>query len=142
MHRPHAAHVGHGSAPGSDHVEIHHEESDVNIYAIFGFGVGLLVIGALVSLLIFVLFRYFEIREAARVPPAYPLAISRENQLPPEPRLQTNPREDLAELRAKEDEVLMSYGWVDKNTRVVRIPIDEAMKLTLERGLAARQGSK
>ena len=39
----------------------------------------------------------------------------------------------------KEDDVLESYGWVDKNAGVVRIPIDEAMKLTLERGLPARQ---
>ena len=34
--------------------------------------------------------------------------------------------------------MLDSYGWVDKNAGVVRIPIDEAMKLTLERGLPAR----
>ena len=58
--------------------------------------------------------------------------------MPPEPRLQTNPREDLRELRAKEDELLGSYGWVDKNAGVVRIPIEDAMKLTVERGLPAR----
>ena len=38
--------------------------------------------------------------------------------------------------------MLDSYGWVDKNAGVVRIPIDEAMKLTLERGLPARPGRK
>jgi hypothetical protein len=141
MHQPHAAHAAHGSAAGSVNGEIHHEESDVNIYGVLGFGAGLLVAAAIVCLLIFVLFRYFETREAARVPPAYPLAISRE-QVPPEPRLQTNPREDLAELRAKEDERLTSYGWVDKNAGVVRIPIDEAMKLTLQRGLPSRQEPK
>jgi len=58
--------------------------------------------------------------------------------VPPEPRLQTTPREDLRELRAREEEILGSYGWVDKTTGVVRIPIDEAMKLTLQRGLPAR----
>jgi hypothetical protein len=59
--------------------------------------------------------------------------------VPPEPRLQTNPRQDLADLRAKEDETLNSYGWVDRNAGVVRIPIDEAITLTLQRGLPARQ---
>ena len=56
--------------------------------------------------------------------------------MPPEPRLQTNPRAGPRAICARsEDEVLDSYGWVDKNAGVVRIPIDEAMKLTLERGL-------
>jgi hypothetical protein len=134
IHQPHAAPV----APAGMNPEVHHEESDVNIIAIFAFGLGLVVVAAVVSLLVFVLFRFFEVREAARVPLAYPLAISREGALPPEPRLQTNPRQDLADLRAKEDALLTTYGWVDKNAGVVRIPIDEAMKLTLQRGLPAR----
>ena len=37
---------------------------------------------------------------------------------------------------------LNTYGWVDKNAGVVRIPIGEAMKLTIERGLPARQTEK
>ena len=133
LHQPHATR----SAHAAENPEVHHEESDVNITGIFAFGVGLTVVAGIVCLLIFVLFRYFEVREAARVAPAYPLAVSRE-ALPPEPRLQTNPREDLAELRAKEDELLTSYGWVDRNGGVVRIPIDEAMRLTLQHGLRAR----
>jgi hypothetical protein len=138
MHQPHTAPV----RPGNTNPEVHHEESDANIIAVFAFGLGLIVVAAIVSLLIFVLFRYFEVREAARVPLAYPLAVSREGALPPEPRLQTDPREDLADLLAKEDALLTSYGWVDKNGGVVRIPIDEAMKLTLERGLPTRQEGK
>ena len=58
--------------------------------------------------------------------------------MPPEPRLQTTPREDLRILREQEDAVLNSYGWVDRSTGVVRIPIEEAMKLTVQRGLPAR----
>jgi hypothetical protein len=134
IHRPHTAPV----APGDINPQVHHEESDANVTAVFAFGAGLTVVAAVVCLLVFVLFRYFEVREAARVAPAYPLAISRETALPPEPRLQINPREDLADLRAKEDALLTTYGWVDKNTGVVRIPIDDAIKLTLERGLPAR----
>jgi len=41
-------------------------------------------------------------------------------------------------MRAREDEILTTYGWVDRNAGIVRIPIDAAMKLTLERGLPAR----
>ena len=55
--------------------------------------------------------------------------------MPPEPRLQTNPREDLRELRDAEQDTLTTYGWVDRNAGIVRIPIDEAITLTLQRGL-------
>jgi hypothetical protein len=41
----------------------------------------------------------------------------------------------LAELRAAEDGDLNSCGWVDRNAGIVRIPIDRAMQLILERGL-------
>jgi hypothetical protein len=88
-----------------------------------------------------ILFRYFDAREAQRVVPMYPLA-AQENRVPPGPRLQTNPREDMRELRAREEEILTSYGWVDKNAGIARIPIEEAMKLVLERGLPARQERK
>ena len=123
-----------------EHLEnsANHEQSDVNIRAILGFGVALVVVAAVVHLLIYVLFGYFTSRENAKVPSEYPLAAAARDRVPSEPRLQTNPRQDLADLRAKEDELLGSYGWVDRNAGVVRIPIDAAMKLTLERGLPSR----
>lgn len=125
-----------------DNPDVDHEESDVNIRAILGFGVGLIVTAAVVHLLIFGLFRFFEAREAVKTAAQYPLAAAQGHREPPEPRLQTDPRQDLSDLHAKEDAVLDSYGWVDKNAGVVRIPIDAAMKLTLERGLPARQERK
>jgi hypothetical protein len=127
--RPHAA---------NEHADIHHETSDANIVGVLGFGLGLVVSALLIYVVVLVLFQFFQGREARRVPAEYPLAVSQGERLPPEPRLQTNPREDLRVLRAKEDELLGSYGWVDKNAGVVRIPIEDAMKLMVERGLPAR----
>jgi hypothetical protein len=57
---------------------------------------------------------------------------------PPEPRLQTNPRLELQEMRAEENAVLQTYGWVDREKGVARMPIDEAMKIVVQRGLPAR----
>jgi hypothetical protein len=129
----HASHEG-------DHADVHREESDVNIRAIFGFGAGLAALGAVVAVVVWLLFGYLTRREditsGAR---AYPLAAGQEERLPPEPRLQTNPKQDLKDLRAAEDDTLNNYRWVDRNAGVVRIPIDEAMRLTLQRGLPARQ---
>jgi hypothetical protein len=122
--------------------ESHHEESDVDFRAIMTFAAGLVAVAAFVYVLIFGIFRFFDRREGVQVTAEYPLAEAQGRRVPPEPRLQTDPRQDLADLRAKEDELLRTYGWVDKNAGVVRIPIDAAMKLTLERGLPARQQGK
>ncbi len=37
-----------------------------------------------------------------------------------------------AELRAKEAEVLNSYGWVNQEAGVVRVPVDRAAELVIE----------
>ena len=67
-----------------------------------------------------------------------PTAAEYERNLPPTPRLQTTPKEDLLDFRAAERAALSSYGWVDRNKSIVRIPVADAMKLTLERGLPSR----
>jgi hypothetical protein len=125
-----------------DNPPVHHEESDVNIRGIFGFAAGLAIAVAFVAFVVWVLFTYFASREARKSTPEYPLAVQQENRLPPEPRLQTNPRQDLTDLRSQEDQILDTYGWVDRNAGTVRIPIEQAMKLTLQRGLPARQQQK
>jgi len=134
-------HAPHGARPLEqvDNPQVHHEHSDVNIKAILTFAVGLLAVAVVIHLLIWVLFRYFEGREARRVERQFPLAATEGQRLPPEPRLQINPREDLRALREAEEQVLTTYGWVDRNAGIVRIPIEEAMKLVVQRGLPARQ---
>jgi len=115
-----------------------HEESDVNVGGIFVFAIGLLVTAVIVHLLVWMMFAYFAGRETRRAVRQFPLA-SQQPSTPPSPRLQVNPREDLRELRAGEDAVLNNYGWVDKDNGIARIPIGEAMKLTVQRGLPARE---
>ena len=139
LHLPHPAGAPQGT---SENPEVHHETSDVNSRAILGFGAGLIVAAVGIHVLVWLLFGYFSSRESRRVPPEYPLAVSQGERVPPEPRLQVAPREDLRELRAREDSMLGSYGWVDRNAGIVRIPIDEAMRLTLQRGLPTRQGGR
>lgn len=65
----------------------------------------------------------------------YPLAAGEEQQLPPVPRLQQFPRNELYTFRTEERDRLESYGWENKAAGTVHIPIEEAMKLTVERGL-------
>ena len=130
------------SNPALDHDNdvVHHEESDVNIRWIFGFALGLFIVAVVVHVLIYVLFVFFANEQASANANSrqYPLAVGQENRLPPEPRLQVNPKQDLRDLRAQEDDTLNGYSWVDRNGGVVRIPIADAMKLAIRRGLPSR----
>jgi hypothetical protein len=49
--------------------------------------------------------------------------------------LQVSPRQDLEQMRRREDATLNTPSWVDKERGVARIPIDRAMMITAERGL-------
>jgi hypothetical protein len=139
LHLPHGGGAQH---PADANPAVHHEESDVNVRAILAFAAALVVTAVIIHLLVWVLFRYFNAREAHQPQPEYPLAIQQEQRLPPEPRLQTNPREDLRVLRAAEDDALTTYGWVDRSAGVVRIPIEDAMRITIERGLPSRPAAR
>lgn len=114
------------------------QEDNVNVTAVALFAGALVVVSVGVYVAVWLMFGYFTQREARANAVEYPMATSQETRLPPEPRLQTNPRGDLQSLREQEDALLKGYKWVDKPAGIVRIPIDQAMRLTIERGLPAR----
>ncbi len=118
--------------------DVHRETSDVSIAGIAVFVIVLIVAAVLIHGAVWVLYRYDErttVTEGAR---EFPIAAESMQRLPPEPRLQTDPRDDLLNLRRTQDQALHSYAWVDRNAGIVRIPIEQAMKLTAERGLPTR----
>ena len=118
-----------------------HEERDVSLRPLVRGLIGLIALVIVSVVLVRVLLGYLVVREAENSPPANPLAQSFSRQVPPEPRLQTAPLQDLQALHAEEDAVLNSYGWVDRKTGVVRIPVQRALELLAQRGLPARQPS-
>ena len=101
------------------------------------FAVILTVVSIACLLVVYGFFRLFESRtsrsEAGPTPVEAEQPRTAEQKLPPEPRLEIDPTANLARLRAEEDAKLTSYGWVDKPSGIVRIPIDRAMDLIIER---------
>ncbi len=70
---------------------------------------------------------------------AYPDTLTGVNRkqvvVPPPPVLQTDPPADLKDFRAKEEVRLKSYGWIDREKGVVHIPIEQAMKEVVAKGI-------
>jgi hypothetical protein len=56
----------------------------------------------------------------------------------PDPRLETDERNQLNKESVREEGVLYSYGWADEKAGTVRIPIERAMDLIVQRGLPVR----
>jgi hypothetical protein len=113
-----------------------HEERDVAYRPVLTGLLGILALLVLSAVLMKVLFGYL-LTGTAGAPPS-PLAPRFGRQVPPEPRLQSDPLRDLAQLHAEEDAVLQSYAWVDRPAGIVRIPIARAMELLAQSGLPAR----
>ncbi|MBL8087346.1 MAG: hypothetical protein JNM85_04650 [Chthonomonas sp.] len=59
--------------------------------------------------------------------------------LPPAPLLQSNitAKTDIADLRKAELEAMTTYGYVDKEKGIVRIPVDAAIDRLAKTGLSA-----
>jgi hypothetical protein len=123
------------------------EIDDVNVWAAVKFAIGLLIIGIIAYIGLYGLQKHFEHeRQAAEGPPPL-MARGAEDRLPPAPRLQMMPGSpsefrtpdyEMKVMLEDEEKTLKSYGWVDKGGGVVRIPIDEAMRLVVEKGLPTK----
>lgn len=132
--------------------DVAHEESDVAVGPIAKFVVALFIFGVVICISMLLLFNFFERRARDNERRASPLARRGAETLPPEPRLQAAPgfgvampngeRRDL-QLREPQSEYIVvrenwerelkSYGWADESAGTVRVPIDEAMRMYLER---------
>ncbi len=137
----HAAHHGdHHDAdaeylatPGSNY-----EHTDADVRSIVRFGVWLVAVAVVTHLLLAGGFEGLKFWRTERGEARYPLAAGQQQPKPPAPLLQQNPANEMATFRSQDEGALHSYGWVDKANGKVHIPIEEAIRLTLERGLPSR----
>jgi hypothetical protein len=129
----------HHDASYEHNENVGHEHSDVNIRTVLLAAVALVTVTAVVMVIVWGVFRVLAHQAAANDPQLSPLAIPT-GQLPPEPRLQTNEYAGLKKFRETETKTLEEYGWVDQKAGVAHMPIEEAKKLLLERGLPSRPG--
>lgn len=128
---PHEAHGAHDPLPDP-------EPPDVRIGPILATGAGLLmvmVVGIFVSL---ELIRRWGTERVADEPAPRPQGIFRETN-PQAPLLQVGGREAMSEMRAREAELLGSYGWVDRGAGVVHIPIEQAIDQYLSKRPASAE---
>jgi hypothetical protein len=104
-----------------------HEAADLNVPLIVRIASVIVPILALLIIVVAVLFHYFNRVHANRTSEAAPVVTA--TDLPPAPRLQTDPAADLQAVRAKEDAHLDRYAWIDRTQGIAQVPIERAMVL-------------
>jgi len=131
----------HHGLPKHSPIESGHEETDASVGPIVLTGASLAVVLAIVCALVYGIYWYLA-EHPLSTPRPNPMAETNQQQFPPVPRLEEHPAIEVHELRSQEDQILSTYGWTDKSKRLVRIPIDRAMELRLERGFPTKPGGK
>jgi hypothetical protein len=114
-----------------------YETRDANVRGVFYFLVILGVVLIFTALLCWGMFKYFSASQAS---PAQDSAFAGTRQLPSGPQLQVNPRQDYLQFRAAQERSLQSYAWEDRSAGKVRVPIERAMELLLQKGLPVAGG--
>ena len=118
--------------------ENRHEHRDVNVLALGKFAIGMVIVTVFSIGLVAGIFQYLLHRVGGAPLSRMESPATDARQLPPEPRLEETPAIDLQEMRAAEDNLQSTYGWLDQSAGTVRLPIDRAMDLVVQHGLPSR----
>ena len=113
-----------------------YERSDADAGGTYRAGLAILAAMVLTAIGLVPMYRLLARQESkAQPPPAEVVKTEMSEPLRSFPRLVTSEPFVLAEFRAREEALLTSYGWVEKDKGLARIPIDEAMRIVAEHGL-------
>ena len=107
-----------------------HESSDMDPKYVLYFAVALVIVTAVIYGGLWWMFHRFQAEQAQQEGPPLLVVVPEPR---PQPHLQISPQGDLDALRSQENEILTSYGWIDREKAIARIPIDRAMQVFLER---------
>ena len=113
-----------------------YERSDAHAGGSYRAGAAILAAMVLTALALVPLYRLLVRQESnAQPPPAGVVKTEMSEPAQSFPRLVTSEPTTLAAFRDQEDALLTSYGWVEKDKGLARIPVEEAMRIVAEHGL-------
>jgi hypothetical protein len=132
------------SVPHDDHTHTApagpgYEVRDANLKALLQFAFWLAVLLAVTLVAMRFTFEFLNAKTPLG-PAASPFENARE--IPSGPLLQASPHDDLTSFCANQRQAVDSYAWVNQSGGIVQIPIDQAMSITLQKGLPSRSAEE
>lgn len=142
-------------------LDVTHEASDVSVSGVAKFVLGLTVLGVVVFVLMWGMFRFLDTQEEEKTPKPGPMAMTPQERLPPDPRLQAAPgfgvklengqwvplekREPEAEYRVLREQWERqlyckgdSHVTTENANAVGCVSIEEAMQKLIQSGVPSR----
>ena len=113
-----------------------HEQRDLSIGMLAGSLVALAVVTAAAIVAMALLLGWFNARAASNDPAPSPVAQG--DVTPPQPRLERTPAELRVQHEADLAYAMNSYGWLERDASVARIPVARAMEIIAREGLPSR----
>jgi hypothetical protein len=116
-----------------------YETSDAHFKSVFVTGVvllGIMVLGLLLSWGVYVLWNRYTAAPGTRAETMTNPDLSKQ---PPGPNLQSDPHAALVALRRIEDSILTSYAWVNRDSGIVRVPVERGIALLAKKGLPQQE---
>lgn len=119
------------------HPDVGYDAGDLQHGPVFGFLIALAAGVLLIHIVLWGVFRYLGKAQFAGHQSTNPIMTSKEQLREiggdpalafPAPTLQPNPVADLNKFRAREEEELNTYGWVDPGAQKIHIPIERAIE--------------
>ena len=133
---------------GLEHEPAEFEREDLSPKGVFGFMIALGLAGVAIYFILNGAYFFLDASEKRNQPVQNPLTsqgkVDTRMVTPadiekfPQPRLEKNERIEINDFRLQEEQTLHSYGWVDPDKGVVRIPVERAMELVAKEGLPCR----
>lgn len=122
-------------------INVRFERRDVNVRAMASIGAAIVVTAVVLHVALYWLYGTFRGNavESGRV-------TKTQEQIKQtaggQPKLQVDPAAEINKFREEENKKLNTYGWVNKDNGIVRILIDQAMKLVVGGRLASIDTAK
>lgn len=139
-------HSAQGAGEAPRHTDVSFEQRDVQVGTIYGYLFALalaVVVSAVICVFILRFTTNFAASSDTAPPPSRAALGPHHRDIPPEPQLQgfgfpgqeADPQADLRKKTEADNEANEKFEWIDKNSGVAQIPVEDAMKIIAEKGL-------
>ncbi|MGB8475882.1 MAG: hypothetical protein WCE61_17510 [Candidatus Acidiferrum sp.] len=124
------------------HSDVAFEAADINTRTVLTYLFYLALTVVVTFILTIFIFRFMTKMTARSDTPLLPVRQGVQPTMPPEPRLQgvpghtNDPQEDLREKIKADEAANEKLGWIDKQAGIAQIPVEDAMKIVVAKGLA------
>lgn len=127
----------HNDHDPKDQREHLYETTDAKAKPILYYGIALLLLTLVSLVLMWFFYAALDKYETSQDTPSF--FVKDERWQAPDIQLETHPSKERQEYAKEQEELQSSYGWIDPANEIVRVPVERAVEIALEKGFPVRE---